>query len=75
MASYITAQELIARLSEDYDPAETVVYTLYSESDLDEQDKPEQRRIWEEIAPEVCLYIDNLQPDINEFIREMEAGA
>jgi hypothetical protein len=71
----MTAQELITRLSEDYDPAETVVYTLYSESDLNEQDEPERRKIWEKIAPQVCSYIENLQPEIGELVEELEMRA
>jgi hypothetical protein len=72
----MTVQELIKRLADDYDPAETVVYTLYSESDLSEQnDEAERKRIWEEIAPELCSYMESTQSEIGDYLEELEVGA
>ena len=75
MANCTTVKELIDYLVKDYDPSETVVYTIYSEGDLQEQDEAKRRQIWEEVAPEVRRCIENLQPAIGEFIEELELNA
>ena len=75
MANMTTVQELIDYLVKDYDSSEIVAYTIYSEGDLQEQDEAKRRLIWQEVAPEVRRCIENLQPEIGEFIEELELNA
>lgn len=70
-----TAKELIERLQKEYDPEETLAYTIYSVADVqnhnDNMSIEQAEEIWNDVVDKFDDAIDDAQSDLNQTLTEL----
>jgi hypothetical protein len=70
-----TAKELIERLQKEYDPEDTLVYTIYSVADVqghtDTMSIEQAEEIWNDVVDKFDDAIDDAQSDLNQTLNEL----
>jgi hypothetical protein len=70
-----TAKELIERLQKEYDPEETLAYTIYSKADVaghnDTMSFDKADEIWNDVVDKFDDAIDDAQSDLNQTLSEL----